>query len=63
MSTSRDRDVVASAAPVPAKELWRADLAASTLRGVDRLGNVLPAGERVWSVTPSRIVLFVSRSR
>lgn len=42
----------------PPTVLWTSPMAADTLRGPDRLGVLVPDGARVWSVTPSRVVLF-----
>ena len=39
-------------------ELWRAEIPRRSTRFPDRLGNIVVHGRHVWSVTPSRIVLF-----
>lgn len=43
----------------PARAVYRPD-GLGTLRMPDRIGNLVADGERLWSVTPTRVVLLVS---
>ena len=43
------------AAPI---KLWEYGEGGDPMRGQDRIGNLVPDGERLWTVTPTRIVLL-----
>jgi hypothetical protein len=42
----------------PPVVLWRTEIARDLARTPDRIGNLVPHGDLLWSVTPTRVVLF-----